>query len=114
MPYLKIETNKKIDPQACDRLLNKLSDFIAILLNKPHKYIMVSVDHEKNILFASDTSLTAYITLKGIGLEQEKCYSYSHAICGFIESELGILPDRVFIDFIDLNRKMFGWNKGTF
>jgi hypothetical protein len=38
----------------------------------------------------------------------------SQKICSYIEEELGVPPDRVFIDFRDLERNMFGWNGKTF
>ena len=45
---------------------------------------------------------------------QEKCAELSDKLCAFVKVELGISPDRVYIEFWDINGKMFGWNGGTF
>jgi hypothetical protein len=42
------------------------------------------------------------------------CAGLSRALCDFLKAELGIEPERVYIEFWDINKKMFGWNGGTF
>ncbi|MBW2199587.1 MAG: hypothetical protein JRF71_01955 [Deltaproteobacteria bacterium] len=39
---------------------------------------------------------------------------FSEKICGFIDQELGVPKDRIFIDFKNLERNLFGWNGKTF
>jgi hypothetical protein len=39
---------------------------------------------------------------------------YSEKICGYIQEELGIPKDRIFIDFTNLVGYMFGWSGKTF
>ncbi len=112
MPLFKIETNQNI--QITQDILVKTSEFIANLLNKPEKYVMVSIDPNSSMMFDGTTKPVAFIKLKSIGLPTDKCSELSKNICEFVESEFGISSDRIFIDFYDLERKMFGWNKGTF
>ena len=114
MPYLKIETNKILDKSAEQKLLKKTSAFTALLLNKPEKWIMVSIFHSAPMLFDGSAEPTAYLELKSIGLSQDKCAERSHKLCALINAELGISPDRVYIEFWDINGKMFGWNGETF
>lgn len=114
MPYLKIETNKSEDDSVIPGLLKKTSVFISNLLGKPEEYIMVSIENETGMMFGGSIKPAAYIELKSIGLPREKCPMYAEKICEFMESELAIPPDRIYIDFCDLERKMFGWNKSTF
>ena len=114
MPYLKIETNKTLDASAEQKLLNKTSAFTAMLLNKPEKWIMVSIIHNAPMLFDGSAQPTAYLELKSISLGQDKCAALSDKLCAFVNVELGISPDRVYIEFWDINGKMFGWNGGTF
>jgi len=114
MPYLKIETNKILDKAAEEKLLKKTSAFTAMLLNKPEKWIMVSIFHSASMLFDGSALPTAYLELKSIGLGQEKCAELSDKLCAFVNVELGISPERVYIEFWDINGKMFGWNGGTF
>ena len=114
MPYLKIETNKIVDKSDEEKLLKKTSAFTALLLNKPEKWIMVSIIHSASMVFDGSAQPTAYLELKSIGLDQQKCAELSDKLCAFVRVELGISPDRVYIEFWDINGKMFGWNGGTF
>ena len=114
MPYFSIETNQAIDQASNRELLHKTSSFIAELLGKPESYIMISIKSEILLNFAGSDEPTAFVRLKSIGLPKERCTEFSKKICGFVERELEIPPNRVFIDFKDLKREMFGWNGKTF
>jgi len=114
MPFFKIKTNKQLIPPADSDFAKKASAFVASTLSKPEKYVMVAIDAGKTMVFGGETGPTAKVTLKSIGLAQDACPDLSLKICDFIESELEIPADRVFIDFCPLNGKMFGWNKSTF
>ena len=114
MPYFKIETNRVTDELKSEVLVKHASSFLAKLLGKPEKFIMVSYNHVLAMLFDGDTQPAAYVEVKGIGLNSSSCSDYSKAICEFLESEIGISPDRVYIDFANIDGKMFGWNKSVF
>jgi phenylpyruvate tautomerase len=114
MPYIKIETSKKLDEPAIEELLTKTTAFISTLLDKPEQYIMISINQGTPIMFSNNIGPAAYVELKSIGLNHNKCEEFSRNICGFIEKELEIPPDRVYIEFCALNGKMFGWNSRTF
>ena len=111
MPYFKIETNKKLD--VTTDFLNKISEFTSTLLGKPEKKIMISICSEAKMMLDKSTEPLAYIQLKSIGLPPEKCGQYSKSICEFIESEIGIRPDRLYIDFSNIEGSMFGFDKKT-
>ena len=114
MPYFSIETNQNVDGTYQQDLLKKSSSFIAGLLDKPESYVMISIKPGEPLVFGGNDLPAAFVRLKSIGLLEDRCAELSEKICGFIEQELGIPKDRVFIDFKDLKRKMFGWNGKTF
>ena len=114
MPYFCIETNQPVDPDANQQLLKKLSAFVAELLGKPESYVMVSIQPEKPLVFGGTNEPAAFIRLKSIGLPTERCPELSQKICSLVEHELGVPKDRIFIDFKDLERNLFGWNGKTF
>ncbi len=114
MPYMKIETNTALDGRAGDEMLKKTSAFIATLLGKPEQYCMVSIDLAMPMMFSGTTGPAAYVELKSIGLREGHCTELSGKICEFLERELSVAPERVYIEFTQLNGKMFGWNKQTF
>jgi phenylpyruvate tautomerase len=114
MPYLKIETNQRFDEAAAKGLLKKTSAFTAELLGKPEKWIMVSLSHNVPMMFDGSTEPVAYVELKSISLSQDACTGLSKSLCDFLNRELGVPPERVYIEFWSINGKMFGWNGGTF
>jgi len=114
MPYLKIETNKKLDETAAQTLLKKASAFTAELLGKPEKWIMVSICPGVAMMFDGSTDPAAYVELKSISLSQDACAALSKSLCDFLNKELGVSPERVYIEFWSINGKMFGWNGSTF
>jgi phenylpyruvate tautomerase PptA (4-oxalocrotonate tautomerase family) len=114
MPYVSIETNQSIDQKSNRDLMTKTSAFIAELLGKPESYVMIAIKPGTQLIFAGSDEPAAFVRLKSIGLPREHCSELSERICGFVEQELEVPPNRVFIDFKDLERDMFGWNSKTF
>ena len=114
MPYFSIETNQTIDQASNRDLMKKTSALIAELLGKPESYVMIAIKPETPLIFAGSDEPTAFVRLKSIGLPIESCPQLSEKICSFVGQQLGIPPNRIFIDFKDLAREMFGWNGKTF
>ena len=114
MPNFSIETNQALDEASNQQLLKKASAFIADLLGKPESYVMVSIKPTTPLVFGGSDAPAAFVRLKSIGLPVDRCPELSEKICSLIEQELGVPRDRVFIDFKDLARNLFGWNGKTF
>jgi hypothetical protein len=114
MPYLKIETNQSLDEAAVQAILKKSSLFTATLLNKPEKWIMVSIYQGVAMMFDGSVEPAAYVELKSISLAPESCAALSKSLCEFLNAELGVSPERAYVEFWNINGKMFGWNGGTF
>ncbi len=114
MPYFKLRTNTTIEAGQRPPLLRKLSHGIAAALGKPERYIMVTLEDRAPMLFAGSDAPTAFLELKSIGLEESATAGLSQDICGLINAELDIDPERIYIEFANAPRKMWGWNNGTF
>ena len=114
MPLFKIETNHQINTDEFQSIQKKSSEFIAEMLGKPEKFVMVAIEAGKQMMFGGNSKPTAFVQLKSIGLPIDRCSEFSDRICKLLNDEFGIQPDRVFIDFTDLQRNMFGWNGKTF
>lgn len=114
MPYFSIETNQPIDPAARPDLLKKTSAFIADLLGKPESFVMISIKPQTPLIFGGNDQPAAFVRLKSISLPQDRCAGFSDKICGFIQQGLNIAQDRIFIEFKDAPRNLFGWNAKTF
>jgi len=114
MPYLKIETNREMDQVGKETFVSGATRFVAELLGKPEESVMVSLVADVPMRFQGNENPTAYVELKSIGLIRDQCPEYAEKICEHLESAMGIAPQRIYIEFADIDPKMFGWNKSTF
>jgi phenylpyruvate tautomerase PptA (4-oxalocrotonate tautomerase family) len=112
MPYIKVQTNQNVEQ--AEEILKELSSEVAERLGKPESYIMTSLKDETIMTFAGSTEKTAFIEVKSIGLKDSATEELSEFICEFLEEELGIKQDRIYIEFSDVPRSMWGWKGGTF
>ena len=110
MPLLNISTNKKVKNEQI--LLEKASDFISSLLNKPEKFVMVKLTDSLPMYFAGTDESCCFVEIKSIGsLDPSKM---SKPICEFINVELEIPNERIYINFQDIDSDMWAWNSKTF
>lgn len=114
MPYLAIQTNQDLSPEKHQQLLTLASKTVAEILGKPESYVMVAVPPAIPMLFAGSDAPLAYLELKSIGLPEEQTTRLSHALCDMINAQLNIPAERVYIEFANAQRSMWGWNGGTF
>jgi len=112
MPFIKVQTNQKVKKE--EELLKKLSAEMAEQLGKPESYIMTALEANLKMTFGGSTEKTAFIEVKSIGLKQSMTEELSQFICEFIEQELEIEQDRIYIEFADAPGAMWGWDGGTF
>ena len=112
MPLLEIKTNISITDT--DSVLKAASEFTAKLLGKPESYVMINLSTEISLLFAGNDKPCAHLTLKSLGLNESETKAYSERLCGFISKKLNIDSDRVYIEFFNPERHLWGWNNSTF
>jgi len=112
MPLLTLCTNTSIDKP--ETLALNASKFVAELLSKPESYVMVKIESAQTLSFAGNCEPAAHLQLKSLGLPQEKTTQFSLALCEFIESQLNINSERIYIEFFNPERTMWGWDKRTF
>ena len=114
MPYLSIQTNKSLDKSTQDALLQKASKLVSELLNKPETYVMVAITDSRPMMFSSTDENCAYLELKSIALPENSCQDFSHALCSLICDEIAIEKSRIYIEFSNAQRHLWGWNSTTF
>jgi len=112
MPYLKIQTNREVADK--EFLMKEMTGLLVDLLAKPEKYIMIAVEPVADMYFGGNNEPAAFVELKSIGLPIGSTPKLSEAICKSLHLHLGISQERVYIEFSDAPRHMFGWNSGTF
>jgi phenylpyruvate tautomerase len=114
MPYLVVKTNVDISDADKQTLLTDLSAVAAEELGKPERYVMVAIEDNASMLFAGSDAPLAYLEMKSIGLPEDITGDLSKALCNLVHRQLHIDKDRIYIEFADAPRKMWGWNGGTF
>lgn len=114
MPYLLIQTNRKMSEEQANSLMSKTSSTVSEILGKPENYVMVTIQHSQHMLFAGNHDHLAYLELKSIGLPENSTAELSQALCSLIHSDLGIDTGRIYIEFANAERHMWGWDKRTF
>ncbi len=113
MPLLTITTNRQ-PPDNPEDLLKQASRTVADLLDKPERYVMVQLNHNPHMLFAGEGEPLAYLELKSIGLPGDRTAEFSRGLCNLIAQHLQIGPERIYIEFSDAQRHLWGWNGATF
>ncbi|WP_027186071.1 phenylpyruvate tautomerase MIF-related protein [Desulfovibrio inopinatus] len=114
MPLCRIETNVTFDEHVKTDLCAKLSQTLATLTGKSENYVMTLIVDNVAMSFAGSLEPAASVECKSIGLAETQCTQFCSALCAFIDQEMGVSPDRTYIEFTDLNRRFFGWNGSTF
>ena len=112
MPVLQVTTNVSIDD--ANAFAMQASNLTAEILGKPESYVMVSINSDASLIFAGTNDPCAHLMLKSLGLPESETKAYSEKLCALIEQQLGVSPSRTYIEFINPERHMFGWNSGTF
>lgn len=112
MPLLEIKTNTSITD--VDPLLKSASEFTATLLDKPESYVMIHLNTDESLIFAGSNKPCAHLKLKSLGLIESETKAYSERLCGFISKNLDIDSSRIYIEFFNPERHLWGWNNSTF
>ena len=114
MPTLKIQTSVTAPAERRKPILKAASSMVAKILGKPESYVMVVLQTNPDMLFASEDAPLAYLELKSLGLPEDNTPALSAALCGFMEEHFGVPPERTYIEFASPPGHMFGWSGRTF
>ena len=114
MPYLLIQTNQSLDADGHEALLARASQCVAQALGKPERYVMVALELGRPMLFGGSRDPLAYLELKSIDLPTQRTEELSATLCRVIGEALGIARERIYIEFADAQRHLWGWNGATF
>jgi phenylpyruvate tautomerase len=114
MPLAVVKISKELGSEVRQKLYKACNKHLTYVLNKPEKYIMVIIEDKQDIFFAGTTEPAAYLEIKSIGaFTPDQTTELSRMFCSSLK-EIEIPPERVYIEFKDAQRHMWGYNSGTF
>ena len=111
---MNILVNQEISVQSKQEYCTMLSKLISNILSKPELYVMIIIQDKQTISMSGNNEPACYIELKSLGLPEDKTSQFSAEICESVSSLLNISIDRIYIEFTNGQRHLWGWNGGTF
>ncbi len=114
MPLLRLETSAALPEDKRKALLASLSKTVAETIGKPEQYVMVAAG-QAAILMSGKPGDGAFVDLRSIGgLGEDVNRKLSQQVCKLLKDSLGISPDRVYLNFTDVDAGNWGCNGSTF
>ena len=114
MPLLKVETSVALSDEKRKGLLSSLSEIVAKTIGKPEQYVMVSINSAAMLMSAKPGD-AAFVDVRSIGgLSNDVNRQLSQQVCALLKESLGIPPERVYLNFTDVEAEDWGWKGNTF
>jgi phenylpyruvate tautomerase len=116
MPFIHVKTSVDAPQKAVvDNLLTTLSANLAQHLGKPESYIMTVFEPNLSMTFGGTFDPVCFIEVKNIGtMSPTQTKAMSQDFCQLISEVLGVSPNRIYLEFADAQRHLWGWNSSTF
>jgi phenylpyruvate tautomerase len=116
MPLLKIQISHPSVSESSSRALQaEGAGIISREIGKSLDFVMVLVETGVSGSFGGKATPVAYIEVKNVGeLIPEVTSRLTQRLSALIEGELSIPKDRVYIEFQESERRLWGWNGKTF
>ena len=114
MPLLKLETTVALTEDKRQALLSSLSKILAETIGKPQQYVMVTAS-QVAIQMSGRPGDAAFVDVRSIGgLTGEVNRNLSKRVCELLNDSLGIPPDRIYLNFTEVQASHWGWNGNVF
>ena len=114
MPLLKLETTVALDDDKKKALLASLSKITAGAIGKPEQYVMVTISSAASLMSGKPGD-AAFVDVRSIGgLNSNVNQQLAQKVCAALKESLGVPPDRVYLNFTDVEASNWGWNGSTF
>lgn len=116
MPLIKVQTSITVpDPAAVEALLKTLSHNLAQHLGKSEAYVMTAFEAGVAMTFGGTADPVCYLEIKNIGtMKPTQTQAMSQDFCQVVEQQLGVPANRIYLEFTDAQRHLWGWNSRTF
>jgi phenylpyruvate tautomerase len=114
MPLLRLETSASIPDEKRYALLASLSGIVSETIGKPEQYVMVCINPAA-IRMSGESGPAAFVDVRSIGgLSREVNRKLSEKVCSILHEDLGVPPERTYLNFVDTAAANWGWSGSTF
>ena len=114
MPLLKLETTVVLTEDQRRALLASLSKTVTETIGKPEQYVMVTASQAAMQMSGSPGD-AAFVDVRSIGgLTGDVNRKLSQKVCQLLHDSLGIPPNRIYLNFTDVQASHWGWNGSMF
>ena len=117
MPLLIIKTNtSELLPEIIEAIHEQGQAALSRILQKSRDYVMSLLELGQDMSFAGNSSAScAYVEIKNVGtIKPEISLEISQEITRILNKHLGVDPKRVYIEFQQSERHLWGWAGKTF
>jgi phenylpyruvate tautomerase PptA (4-oxalocrotonate tautomerase family) len=115
MPTFILHTSSVINDHQNQNIRKDTVDILSQELGKSKEFIVTLIHDSVAIEFGQSEGPCAYVEVKSVGtLSPEQTTAMSDRICNTLQRILSIPPDRIYIEFQESPRHLWGWNGKTF
>jgi phenylpyruvate tautomerase PptA (4-oxalocrotonate tautomerase family) len=104
MPYIQVNTSKKLNEQDKDAIKSKLGELISILPGKSESVLMVGVNDSDAMYFGGEKKDLAFVDVRLFKESDFESKSrFTEAVFLFLKQKLGIAEENVFLSIGEYN-----------
>ena len=87
----------------------------SVQIDKSPDFVMTVLNFEQDLSFGNSSEPCAYAEVKNVGiLDPDLTNFMSRDLCTLISSSLNVSEEKIYIEFQESERHLWGWNGKTF
>ncbi len=114
MPLITIRSAAAVSDEAVDPLLSACSAALAETLAQPEAYVMTLFERSAGMTMAGTSEPCGLVEVRSVvELVGDQTQAVTGVVCALLGQHLGVPPERIFVNFTDFRRAMWGFNGAT-
>lgn len=114
MPVLTVHTTASIDDGAVFTLLTACSTTLAEAMGQPEAYVMTLFERADAMTMSGTSDPSCLVDVRSVvELTADQTTAITGRLCALVSDHLSVEPNRVFVNFTDFRRAMWGFNGAT-
>jgi phenylpyruvate tautomerase len=111
MPLMTIRSTAEIGDVAVSEMLSACSAKLAGLLAQPEAYVMTLFDRVAGMTMAGTADPCCLVEVRSVvPFSRDQAQTVTQTICSLLAEHLDVPPKRIFLNFTDFPKAMWGFN----